>query len=107
MSWESDRGRKEGVRGGGGKNMFPASDSGAEIEEVTRVRGRERDRFANYLLLRRFARIRACYDVSEPRQGAARFSRVIFHSAVDDNAIRDSGRQCHEEFSFASLGIPQ
>lgn len=69
----------------------------AEIEEVTRVRGREVDRLANYLLLHRFARIR---DVSESRQGTARPSCVIFHDAVDDNATRSSDRRCRKEFSL-------
>lgn len=43
MSWESDRGWKGCPRGKGGKNMFSASDGGAEIEEVMRVRERERE----------------------------------------------------------------
>lgn len=42
-----------------------------KLRACERERGRERDRSANYLLLHRFARIRACCDVSELRESVS------------------------------------
>lgn len=80
------------------KICSPLLTAGRKLKKLRACEGaRERDRSANYLLLHRFARIRAC---CEPRQGTARPSCVIFHGAIDDNAIRGSGRRCRKEFSL-------
>lgn len=86
--------------------MFSASDGGAEIEEVTRVRERERDgeRQVRKLFItpsfRANSRMLRRLGAETRHPPPARPSCVIFHGAVDDNAIRGSGRRCRKEFSL-------
>lgn len=93
--------RRSGTKRDGEKICSSLPTGAAEIEEVTRER-RVRKLFialsfrANSRVSRRGSERRYC-----TRCRSSRSSSVIFQGAVDDNAIRGSGRQCRRNFSFA------
>lgn len=103
MSWVSDRERK-GCPGRKGwkKYVLRFWRRGGNWRSYARARERDDERQVRKLFITPSFRAnsRMLRRLGAETRHPARLSCVIFHGAVDDNAIRGSSRRCRKEFSL-------